>query len=241
MELAEIRTKIDETDREIRELLLKRMGYSHQVAEAKIESGDTTIYRADREASILENLGDSVEEEVRSEYLSVVRKIMETSRMYQYGLIFDWTPGAFESIQGHELVSGAKELQDSALRSPEAQTGSVSPLDGTTERKGLSSNYVTVRLTREDKPNAMSAILSMIGDYGYNMDRMVPVSDMTNAHEEGKAEDPDTRTATKVGASEAHTVTFDLTILGDLTETNMQKLMFQLNGECLEFEILAVG
>lgn len=207
MELAEIRTKIDETDREIRELLLKRMGYSHLVAEAKMESGDTTIYRADREASILETLGDTVDEELRSEYLSVVRKVMETSRMYQYGLIFDWTPQAFESVKGHELIDA---------------------------RGDKPTTSVTVRLSREDRPNAMSAILSMIGDYGYNMDRMVPV---TNATDEAS----DTSHASGASEKKGGMVTFDLTILGNLTETSMQKLMFQLNGECLDFEILAAA
>lgn len=235
MELAEIRTKIDETDREIRELLLKRMGYSHQVAEAKVKSGDTTIYRADREASILENLGDTVDPEVRSEYLSVVRKIMETSRMYQYGLIFDWTPDAFEGIKGHELVAHAEALQGSDLRSPSAQTDSNSQPDSAANEAGLSETSVTVRLTRENKPNAMSAILSMIGDYGYNMDRMVPVT-------EGDGGIKCEEVAAPENAAEAKkkdTVTFDLTILGNLAETNMKKLMFQLDGESINFEILA--
>ena len=35
------------------------------------------------------------------------------------------------------------------------------------------------------------------------------------------------------------TVTFDLTILGNLSETNMQKLMFQLSKESQDFKILA--
>ena len=76
-----------------------------------------------------------------------------------------------------------------------------------------------VRLTRPNRPNAMSEILSMIGDYGYNMELMELIADN---REEG-------------------TVTFALTILGNLNETNMKKLMFQLSMECMNFRIEAVG
>ena len=74
---------------------------------------------------------------------------------------------------------------------------------------------VLVRLTRENRPNAMSSILSMIGDYGYNMDRMELVAD-----------DP-----------ERGVVIFDLLIIGDLTQKHMQKLLFQLSMESTDFAI----
>ena len=87
MELTEIRNKIDALDEEIKALLLQRLACSKEVAEAKAEKGETEIYRADREEAILERLGNEVPEAVRREYLAIVRKIMETSRMYQYGLL----------------------------------------------------------------------------------------------------------------------------------------------------------
>ncbi len=184
MNLDLIRKEIDETDQQIKELLIKRMACSHQVAQSKLESGNLTIYRADREASILETLGSQVEEDIRPEYLAVVKKVMEASRMYQYGLIYDWCDNAFSQVDGHELIS----------------------------EPGYA---VKVRLTRENKPNAMSAILSMIGDHGFNMDRMTPVQTEKNSP----------------------TVTFDLVILGNAFEKDMRKLLFQLSGETLEFKI----
>lgn len=184
MDLDLIRKEIDETDQQIKELLIKRMACSHQVAQSKLESGNLTIYRADREASILETLGSQVEEGIRPEYLAVVKKVMEASRMYQYGLIYDWCDDAFSQVDGHELVS----------------------------EPGYA---VKVRLTRENKPNAMSAILSMIGDHGFNMDRMTPVQTEKNSP----------------------TVTFDLVILGNAFDNAMKKLLFQLSGETLEFKI----
>ena len=75
---------------------------------------------------------------------------------------------------------------------------------------------VKIRLTRPDEPNAMSSILSMVGDYGFNMQYMELMS-----FNEG-----------------THSVTFDLTILGDLSDTAMQKLLFQLSKESEGFVIL---
>ncbi len=185
MDINAIRKEIDQTDQQIKELLIKRMACSHKVAQSKLESGNLSIYRADREASILETLGSQVEDEIKPEYLAVVKKIMEASRMYQYGLIYDWCDDAFSKVKGSKLASEPGQA-------------------------------VVVKLSRENKPNAMSAILSMIGDYGFNMDRMTPIE-----------ADP-----------QAAIVTFELVILGDLTSDTMKKLMFQLAGETIDFEIV---
>ena len=185
MKLEDIRKKIDAIDPQLRQLLMERMDCSKQVAEAKQAAGETNIYRADREQVILERLSQGVPADRKPEYLAVVRKIMETSHMYQYGMLFDWNPELFAKL--------AKDID-------------IKP-NGT---------RVVVRLTRPDQPNAMSSILNMVGDYGYNMQYMELLS----------FNRPD------------KTVTFDLTILGNLSETNMQKLMFQLSKESQGFKIL---
>ena len=79
------------------------------------------------------------------------------------------------------------------------------------------TDRVRVCLTRENRPNAMSSILSMIGDYGFNMEQMELIR-----------EDP-----------ERQTVSFELVIIGDLHETRMKKLMFQLSKESMDFRILS--
>lgn len=188
MTLEEARAQIDTIDPKLKELLMKRLDCSYQVAEAKNRAGELSIYRADREADILKRLSEGVPKDRLDEYLAVVRKIMEVSRMYQYGLLFDWNPEIFPRLLG-------------GIRIPK------------------DCRTVKVRVTRGDYPNAMSSILSMIGDYGYNMERM-----------ELKEED-----------AEYHTVTFELTIRGDLNQKSMQVLMFQLSGECLSFRILGCG
>ncbi len=185
--LAEIRQAIDEIDPKIRELLMERLDCSGEVATAKLSSGDNTIYRPDREEEILRRLGTGVPEERLAGYLAVVRKIMETSRMYQYGIIYDKSDGIFE-----QLVDG--------IGIPE------------------NASRVKIRIVRPDRPGSMSAILSMIGDYGYDMAGMDLVG---MDHEEG-------------------TAVFVLTICGDLNTVLMRKLMFQLSMECMDFRILEV-
>ena len=188
MTLEEVRKEIDAIDPEIRTLLMKRLDCAYQVAEAKNMSGDLRVYRPDRENEILSHLSKEVPAEQKAGYLAVVRKIMQASRMYQYGLLYDWNEGLFDPLIGEIPIP------ENAVR-------------------------VRVRLTRPNRPNAMSEILSMIGDYGYNMELMELIAD---DREEG-------------------IVTFELTILGNLNETNMKKLMFQLSMECMNFSIEAVG
>ena len=185
MKLEDVRKKIDAIDPQIRELLMERLDCSKMVAEAKQEAGETNVYRADREQAIIARLSQEVPEDRKAEYISVIRKIMETSRMYQYGMLFDWNPELF-----------GKLIQNVTI--PENCT------------------QVVARLTRPDHPNAMSSILSMVGDYGYNMKYMELLG----------FDKP------------AQTVSFQLTILGNLNETHMQKLMFQLSKESQDFQIL---
>lgn len=186
MALEDVRKQIDGIDTRIRELLMERLDCSAQVAEAKLAVGETTVYRADRETEILDRLGAQVTEDRRAGYLAVVRKVMETSRMYQYGIMYDRLEDPFGPLSRE-------------LAMPER------------------SNRVRVCLTRENRPNAMSSILSMIGDYGFNMEQMELIR-----------EDP-----------ERQTVSFELVIIGDLHETRMKKLMFQLSKESMDFRILS--
>lgn len=187
MRLEEIRAKIDSLDEEIKALLLERLACSREVASAKAEQGETQIYRADREEAILERLGGEVPEELRREYLAIVRKIMETSRMYQYGLLYDWMPERFQA-----LFAGV-------------------PYE-------IPGQRVKLLLTRPNRPNAMSSILSMVGDYGYNMEKMELLS----------------------YSEDRGSVRFLLTVRGDLSERHMQKLMVQLAGESQDFCIMEV-
>ena len=134
---------------------------------------------------MLERLGKDIPKDRKNGYLAVVRKITETSRMYQYGILFDQVPELFEAL-----------TKDIDLTVP--------------------TDVVSVRLLRRNIPNSMSEILSMIGDYGFDMEEMQLLS-----------------------YSEDHAyVYFRLTIQGDIRETRMQKLLLQLSMESEEFTIM---
>ena len=185
-ELSEIRKDIDRIDEEIRELLMQRLDCSEEVVQAKICDQNYVIYRGDREKSMLERLGSKVPEKRREGYLAVVRKVTETSRMYQYGFLFEQVPELFEELTG--------EID---LKTP--------------------TDLVTVYLERADVPNSMSAILSMIGDYGFDMEQM-RLDGYSGDHRAAK---------------------FELTIRGDITLERMQKLLLQLAMESENFRILS--
>ena len=184
MTLEEVRCQIDSIDAEIRELIMKRLDCSRNVAMAKQASGNLVIYRADREAEILKRLGQGVPEDRKAEYLSVVKKIMETSRMYQYGLLYDWNGGLFSERFGEIDIP--------------AET-----------------SHIRFTLTRPNQPNSMAQILSMIGDYACNTEFMELVGE----------------------DKENGTVTFSLTIMGNLNEEHIKKLMYQLSMESRDFSI----
>ena len=184
MTLEEVRRQIDSIDAEIRELIMKRLDCSRNVAMAKQASGNLVIYRADRETEILEKLSQGVPEDRKAEYLAVVKKIMETSRMYQYGLLYDWNDGLFSERFGDIDI----------------------PAD---------PSHIRFSLTRPNQPSSMAQILSMIGDYGCNTEFMELIRE----------------------DKEKGTVTFTLTILGNLNEEHIKKLIYQLSMESRDFAI----
>ncbi len=184
-DLPEIRVDIDRIDTEIKNILMERLDCSNEVVQSKIRDQNYVINRPDREAAMLERLGKDIPDDRRSGYLAVVRKITETSRMYQYGILFEQVPELFEAL-----------TKDIDLTVP--------------------TEVVSVRLRRRNIPNSMSEILSMIGDYGFDMKEMQLLSySEDNAY-----------------------VYFRLTIQGDILETRMQKLLLQLSMESEEFSIM---
>ena len=76
------------------------------------------------------------------------------------------------------------------------------------------NGYVKVRMTRPNQVNSMSAILSMIGDYGFHMKQMTLLQE----------------TETEVS--------FELTICGDIKKEEMKKLIYQLSKETKNFKVL---
>lgn len=183
--LDEIRVEIDSIDEQIQKILMRRLDCSAEVVQAKIRNRNYAINRPDRESAILERLGKDIDSDRRSGYLAVVRKITETSRMYQYGILFEQVPELFEKLSSGIDLS-------------------------------VSSDTVSVQLKRPNIPNSMSAILSMIGDYGFDMERLQ-----------------------LLGYSADHSMaSFELIIRGDIRLLRMQKLLLQLSMETEDFCIV---
>lgn len=77
------------------------------------------------------------------------------------------------------------------------------------------ASHIRFTLTRPNQPSSMAQILSMIGDYGCNTEFMELIRE----------------------DKEKGTVTFTLTILGNLSEEHIKKLIYQLSMESRDFAI----
>lgn len=87
MKIEEVRGIIDEIDLQVRDLLMKRLNCSKMIAESKVADGGKDVFQPEREKFILTHLSDSVPQECRNLYVAVMKRILETSRMYQYHII----------------------------------------------------------------------------------------------------------------------------------------------------------
>ena len=182
--LAQIRTDIDRIDEQIRRLLMERLDCSAEVVSSKIGDRNYVINRPDREQAMLERLGAEIPEDRKAGYLAVVRKITETSRMYQYGKLYEQVPELYKN-----LTEGIDVGETSAM--------------------------IRVRLERPDAPNGMSAILTMVGDYGFDMEQLQ-----------------------LLGYEKDHSkAVFEMIIRGNIRDIQMQKLLLQLSMETENFKI----
>ncbi|MDD6213555.1 MAG: chorismate mutase [Clostridiales bacterium] len=184
MDLADIREEIDAIDPKIKDLFLKRMDVAWKVAKVKFDANDE-IYKPDRERDIINRLTADVDPALVEEYTAFIRKIMEVSRKYEYGLIFDWDPTVFDSLSG--------DLE----RNPE-------------------HHHIAIELEVSDQSRGLAALLTVIGDYGVNMEEL----------------------HLKKTDSQRKAAVFELVMSGNLADVHMQKLLYQLFKESLGFRIL---
>lgn len=84
MTLEEVRANIDRVDKEIKKLFQERMELADNVAQVKAETGDD-IFKPDRELAIIDKLTKDVGDDIKKEYIALIKRIMEISRKYQYG------------------------------------------------------------------------------------------------------------------------------------------------------------
>jgi len=86
MKLDEIRKEIDTVDNEMRDLFIRRMGYSRQIALEKARTGDS-VYKPDREREMTQRLSADVDPSIREAYRSFLKQILLLSRTYQEQII----------------------------------------------------------------------------------------------------------------------------------------------------------
>ncbi len=109
------RKQINEIDRQMRELFIKRMRCAEAVAEYKKERGLAILDR-EREEQIIKNGSEAIEDEaLRGYYIDFLRSNMTISRAYQYKLLegmrvaYSGTEGAFAHIASQKLFPTARK------------------------------------------------------------------------------------------------------------------------------------
>lgn len=114
--LKDARKKINEIDRQMAELFVKRMDACREVAEYKRENG-LEIYDAAREDEVIRKNSEFVDDvELRAYYVNFLKNNMAVSRAYQDKLLcgmkvaYSGTEGAFAHIATNKLFPSAKKL-----------------------------------------------------------------------------------------------------------------------------------
>jgi len=83
MTLDNLRTEIDKIDKQLKELFEQRMKIAEKVAEFKAQSGDK-ILKPERERQVIQQLTEGMDLDVKLEFTSFIKKVMEVSRTHQY-------------------------------------------------------------------------------------------------------------------------------------------------------------
>lgn len=87
MELSEIRKEINDVDKQIEELFVKRMQLCFDVAEYKIKN-DLPVFQSGREKEILERVRRDMPDELKSSAEVLFTSIMDISKCKQYQKFF---------------------------------------------------------------------------------------------------------------------------------------------------------
>ncbi len=107
------RKTINETDKEMAQLFVKRMEAAKLVAEHKMEHG-IPIFDAAREAEVIKNNSSLVEnEEIRAYYVNFIKSVMDISKTYQHHILegariaYSGVEGAFAHIAAGRIFPDA--------------------------------------------------------------------------------------------------------------------------------------
>ena len=90
-QIEEVRKEINEIDRQIVDLFLRRMKCSEEVSEFKMHTGGQVLVTA-RETELLNTMLENVPESLKQEYTALLRTTTRISRKYQYTRILKAEP-----------------------------------------------------------------------------------------------------------------------------------------------------
>lgn len=125
MELEQIRKRINMVDDDMHHYFADRLGYSEDVAEAKLKTGDS-VYKPEREKQVYARFpGDRDEEKL---YRLYVRKVMQLSRYHQYGIFLkkgiadEKFETQYDAVAADVKEAGHAEVFIRIEMTPDAQT-----------------------------------------------------------------------------------------------------------------------
>ena len=84
--LKEIRTKINDIDKEMMDLFIKRMKLSKEVIEYKVKYNLPVLDKEREKEVIINNLNNLKEKDLEKYYLEFIKEIMNISKEYQLDL-----------------------------------------------------------------------------------------------------------------------------------------------------------
>lgn len=90
-QIEEVRKEINEIDRQIVDLFLRRMRCAEEVSDYKMNNGGQVLVPA-RETELLNTMLENVPERLQQEYTALLRTTTRISRKYQYARILDAEP-----------------------------------------------------------------------------------------------------------------------------------------------------
>ena len=93
-DIDQIRADITATDRNMKELFLRRMSLAEEVADNKLARGDK-ILKPDREEALLVSLCQDLPDDLKQSFSSVLKATIRTSRTHQYQRILQKHPESF--------------------------------------------------------------------------------------------------------------------------------------------------
>lgn len=101
MTLDELRKEIDDVDKNIKALFIKRMEIIEQIAEIKAENNDD-IFKPERETEILKSCTRGLDSTLKEPYTALVRKLITLSREHQYKALVKSGHLSEVSISGYQ-------------------------------------------------------------------------------------------------------------------------------------------